>query len=161
MAIAGIASGGIDLTAFTTALAKANSVQYTGDSSLTALAGLSANNSDSISIDGIGADSIGLSAAQLGLARASGSTVGNGFAVGKVELGGSGSFENALLKAMDGVNADQMKTSNLMQQMVVAPDSVNAHDVTIAMAESSLSLNLARTILDRIVRGWKEVINLR
>jgi len=72
-----------------------------------------------------------------------------------------GSFQDALLKAMDGVNGDQAKSSDLVQQMLVDPDSVDAHDVTIAMAEASLSLNLAKTIMSRIVSTWKDVINTR
>ncbi|MBL8966881.1 MAG: flagellar hook-basal body complex protein FliE [Spirochaetaceae bacterium] len=85
-----------------------------------------------------------------------------GAPVGKAEgdSGGS-SFENAMLKAMDGVNAYQNQSSDLVQQMAVDPDSVDAHDVTVAMAEANLSLNIARTIMDRVVRGWKEVINTR
>ena len=152
MAISAIGSGGLDLSSFTAALAKANGVQYTGGG-LSSLTDSAAN--DGTAIDGIGMDGLGLSALDIGLARAGGASTR------KPPATGEGSFENALLKAMDGVNADQNKTSNLIEQMVVAPDSVNAHDVTIAMAEANLSLNLARTILDRITRGWKEVINTR
>jgi flagellar hook-basal body complex protein FliE len=72
-----------------------------------------------------------------------------------------GSFEQAMIKAMDGVNAKQMDASDISQRMLTDPDSVDAHDVTIAQAEASLSLNIARTVLDRVVRGWKEVINAR
>ena len=68
---------------------------------------------------------------------------------------------NAMLKAMDGVNAYQNKSSDLLQRMAVDPEAVDAHDVTIAMAEANLSLNIARTVMDRVVRGWKEVINTR
>ncbi|MEI6875791.1 MAG: flagellar hook-basal body complex protein FliE [Spirochaetota bacterium] len=157
MAISGIGNTGVDLAA----LARSNSLQYTGGSSLSALTGGAATGADTISIDGIGADTLGLSAAQLGLARQSGASAASAFSVGRVSAAAPANFEDALLKAIDGVNADQQKTSNLIQQMVVAPDSVNAHDVTIAMAESNLSLNLARTILDRITRGWKEIINIR
>jgi len=71
------------------------------------------------------------------------------------------SFEDALLEAMDGVNAYQAKSEGLIQQMIVDPDSVDAQDVTIAMAEASLSLNLAKTILSRVVTAWKDVINTR
>jgi len=73
----------------------------------------------------------------------------------------SGSFEDAMLKALDSVNSDQNQSSALMQQMVTDPDSVDAHDVTIGMAKANLSLNITRVVLDRIVRGWKEVINTR
>jgi flagellar hook-basal body complex protein FliE len=71
------------------------------------------------------------------------------------------SFEDAMLKAMDGVNATQMESSSLMEAMLVDPDSVDAHDVTISMAKANMSLNITRTVLDRVVRGWKDIINTR
>lgn len=78
-----------------------------------------------------------------------------------VNAGSGASFENALLKALEGVDAYQAKSEDLLQQMVVDPDSVDAQDVTIAMAEANLSLNLAKTILSRVVTAWKDVINTR
>jgi flagellar hook-basal body complex protein FliE len=71
------------------------------------------------------------------------------------------SFENAFLKALDGVSASQGKGDSLLQQIVADPDSVDAQDVTIAMAEANMSLNLAKTILSRVVTAWKDVINTR
>ena len=73
--------------------------------------------------------------------------------------GPAGSFEQALLKAMDGVSASQNKSDNLLQQVVADPNSVDVQDVTIAMAEANMSLNLAKTILSRVVTAWKDVIN--
>lgn len=172
MAISGI--GGFDPTSLITqagsTLARSNSLNYNNTDLASTIAALSGGNSaDPFAVsqtgtDGIGADGLGLSAAELGLARKSGASAEAAARLGRVDAGSSakgGSFEDALLKAIDGVNADQQKTSNLIQQMVVAPDTVNAHDVTIAMAEANLSLNLAKTILNRIVSGWKEVINTR
>lgn len=79
------------------------------------------------------------------------------------ELEGSGGagFEDALLKALDKVDSYQAESEDLLQRMVVDPDSVDAQDVTIAMAEANLSLNLAKTILSRVVTAWKDVINSR
>jgi flagellar hook-basal body complex protein FliE len=71
------------------------------------------------------------------------------------------SFQDALLKAMDGVSSSQTKSDNLLQKVVADPNSVDAQDVTIAMAEANMSLNLAKTILSRIVTAWKDVINTR
>jgi flagellar hook-basal body complex protein FliE len=71
------------------------------------------------------------------------------------------SFQDALLKAMDGVSSSQNKSDDLLQRVVANPDSVDAQDVTIAMAEANMSLNLAKTILSRIVTAWKDVINTR
>jgi flagellar hook-basal body complex protein FliE len=152
MAIAGIGTSSLDLAA----LARANSLQYTGlDAALRGGLSDPGGNSGGDSLDGLG-----LSADTLGISGMGFGKTGAGKSLSSASKGTS-SFEDALFKAMDGVNADQQKTSNLLQKMVVSPDSVNAHDVTIAMAEATLSLNLARTILDRIVRAWKEVINTR
>lgn len=73
----------------------------------------------------------------------------------------AGSFEDAMLKALDTVNGDQINSNTMMEAMIVDPDSVDPHDVTIAMARANLSLNITRTVLDRIVKGWKEIINTR
>ena len=74
---------------------------------------------------------------------------------------GASAFENSLLKAMDGVNSSQVKSDNAVQQMLVNPDSVDVQDVTIAMAQANMTLNIARTILSRVVTAWKDVINTR
>ena len=37
------------------------------------------------------------------------------------------------------MNEKQQKTDEISQKLIVDPDSVNAHDVTIAMAEANLS----------------------
>lgn len=71
------------------------------------------------------------------------------------------SFGDAMLKALDSVNSDQQKSNDLVEQMLVDPDSVDAHEITIGMAEASLSLNLAKTLLSRVVTAWKDVINTR
>jgi len=87
--------------------------------------------------------------------------VGPSLGTEKVQGDGAASFSEAMIKALDGVNADQSKSNNLIEQMLVDPESVDAHQVTISMAEASLSLNLAKTIMSRVVSAWKDVINIR
>ncbi len=70
-------------------------------------------------------------------------------------------FQKAMLDALDALSAQQHESTNLMQEMITDPDSVDAHDVTTAMAKASLSLNIGRTVLDRLVKGWKELVNMR
>ncbi len=125
-------------------LARTNAMHYTAEGML----GQADDASDGISI---GTDIVGA-----GL-------TGTGFAgIGKAAAGSKGSsFESALLKAIDGVSASQTKSDSLLQQVVANPDSVDAQDVTIAMAEANMSLNLAKTIMSRIVTAWKDVINTR
>jgi flagellar hook-basal body complex protein FliE len=73
----------------------------------------------------------------------------------------SGTFSEALPGALDKVSAYQQFASNLNQQAITDPDSVDVHDITIAQAQASLSLNITRNILNRIVQSWRDIINTR
>jgi flagellar hook-basal body complex protein FliE len=73
----------------------------------------------------------------------------------------AGSFDNAMLKALDGVSAKDNYASSLAQQAIIDPESVDIHDITIAQAQATMSLDIARTVLNRLVQGWKEIINTR
>jgi flagellar hook-basal body complex protein FliE len=74
---------------------------------------------------------------------------------------GAVSFESAMLKALDGVNKDQMDASGAIETFLIDPNAIEAHDVTVAMAKANMSLNITRTVLDRVVRAWKDLINTR
>lgn len=71
------------------------------------------------------------------------------------------SFEQTLLGAFDKMNEKQQTTDALAQQMIVDPESVDVHDVTIAMAEANLSLKIAQSIIDRVIKGWNEITTTR
>jgi flagellar hook-basal body complex protein FliE len=71
------------------------------------------------------------------------------------------SFEQTLLKAFDDVNSKQQKTAEISQKLIVDPESVDAHDVTIAMAEANLSLKIAQTVIDRVVKDWNDITTTR
>ena len=71
------------------------------------------------------------------------------------------SVGNLLLKAMGQVNDLQQQSLSLTQQMIIDPDSVEIHDVTIALAEANLSLSMTKTIMDRALRAYREIISTR
>jgi flagellar hook-basal body complex protein FliE len=71
------------------------------------------------------------------------------------------SFANVMLSAIDKVSDNSVRADNLMQQAIVDPNSVDIHDITIAQAEASMSLNIARTVLNRVTQGWRDLINAR
>jgi flagellar hook-basal body complex protein FliE len=73
----------------------------------------------------------------------------------------SGTFEDTMLKALDQVSAYQQISSSLAQQAITDPGSVDIHDITIAQAEAGMSLNITRNVLNRIVQGWRDIINTR
>jgi flagellar hook-basal body complex protein FliE len=70
-------------------------------------------------------------------------------------------FEQTMLDALNEVSAYQTETENLSEQLLINPDSVEPHQMTIAMAKASTSLNLAKGIIDRAIKAYKEIISLR
>jgi len=81
--------------------------------------------------------------------------------IGAEQVTRAGTFEQAMLQALDNVSGKQQYASSLVQEAIVNPDSVDVHDLTIAQAEASMSLNITRNILNRLVQGWKDIINTR
>ena len=71
------------------------------------------------------------------------------------------SFEQTFLAAFDKMNEQQIHTNELSQQMMIDPESVDVHDVTIAMAEAKLSLKLAQSVIDRVIKGWIDITTNR
>ncbi len=71
------------------------------------------------------------------------------------------SFEAYLIDAVKKMNDQQMHVADIEKQMLVDPNSVDIHDVTIAMSKARLSLNLAKSVIDRLVQGWSEITTTR
>ena len=71
------------------------------------------------------------------------------------------SFQDSLLEAMNTVNNQQLEVSNIQEKLITDPDSIDVHDVTIAMSKARMSLNLAQTVIDRLVSGWNEITTTR
>ncbi len=72
-----------------------------------------------------------------------------------------GSFDSFLIDAVSSMNDKQQMASNISEQVIIDPDSVDVHDVTIAMAEANLSLTLANTVISRITQAWSEITTTR
>jgi flagellar hook-basal body complex protein FliE len=73
----------------------------------------------------------------------------------------AGSFEEVMLRSLDQVSAMDVFAGELAQKAITEPDSVDVHDLTIAQAKASMSLDITRNILSRLVQGWKDIINTR
>jgi len=82
-------------------------------------------------------------------------------AVGADHITRAGTFEDAMLQALDKVSGAQIKASNLQKEAIINPGSIDIHDITIAQAEASMTLGVTRNILSRIVQGWRDLINTR
>ena len=73
----------------------------------------------------------------------------------------AGIFEHTMLQALDKVSGAQIKASEMAQQAMLDPDSVDVHDLTTAQAEANMALGIARNVLSRLVQGWRDLINTR
>jgi flagellar hook-basal body complex protein FliE len=73
----------------------------------------------------------------------------------------AGTFEHAMLQALDRVSGAQNFASELQVQAIIDPDSVDIHDVTMAQAQASLALSITRNVLNRLTQGWRDLINTR
>ena len=74
---------------------------------------------------------------------------------------GLGTFEDAMLQALDKVSGSQLKASDLQKEAIINPGSIDIHDITIAQAEASMALGVTRNILSMLVQGWRDLINTR
>jgi len=81
--------------------------------------------------------------------------------IGAEDITRAGTFEQAMLQALDKVSGTQQYASALQQEAIVNPDSIDAHDVTIAQGMAAMSLDITRTILNRVVQSWNNLINTR
>jgi len=81
--------------------------------------------------------------------------------IGGGDVTRAGTFQHAMLQALDNVSTSQHHASNLAVQAFIDPGSVDVHDVTIAQAKAAMSMDITRNILSRLVQGWRDLINTR
>ena len=70
-------------------------------------------------------------------------------------------FGEIFLKAVDSVNQDQVNADQLQQDAIIAPDSVNISDIMIATEKARLSVGLLKSVTERAVRAYSEIMNIR
>lgn len=75
--------------------------------------------------------------------------------------GGSTGFGQMLFDGLNQVNDLQQEHSKLAVQAITDPTSINAHDLTIAQAKASLALNITKNVVDRVIRAYQDIINVR
>ena len=87
---------------------------------------------------------------------------GNGQSAGvPASTGPEAGFGKLFFDALNNVNDLQHTTMDLTEMMLTDPDSVDIHDVTVAIAEANLALSMTKAIMDRAIRAYQEVINTR
>ena len=74
---------------------------------------------------------------------------------------GNGEFKEFFLGALDQVNELQIQAMEKQKLLITSPDSVEIHDVTIAIAQANLAISAAKQISDSAIRAYREIINVR
>jgi flagellar hook-basal body complex protein FliE len=84
-----------------------------------------------------------------------------GFGTTSTNVDKGESFGAMLMKSLNQLSTTQNEADKLGMQAIVNPNEVNAHEVTIALEKASMSLSVAKTVIDRSVTGFKEILNIR
>ncbi len=81
---------------------------------------------------------------------------------GEQEVDNSAStFSEMVIDALNGVNDLAQESTALTEQYIINPDSVDVHDVTIAMGKANLALSMTKSVVDNAIKAYREIINIR
>ncbi len=70
-------------------------------------------------------------------------------------------FRDVLIGSLEEVNGFERTHEQLSVQAVVNPESVEAHDLTIAAARANAALGITRNVVDRVIQAYRDITNLR
>jgi flagellar hook-basal body complex protein FliE len=73
----------------------------------------------------------------------------------------TGSFADALMKAIGNVNNLLSESDELSQKMIHEPESVDIHTVMIASQKAEIALNFTKSVRDEAIRSYRDLMNLR
>jgi flagellar hook-basal body complex protein FliE len=74
---------------------------------------------------------------------------------------GAKNFGNLVSDALNDVNDLTKESEQLTQQFITDPDSVDPHDVTIAMNKANLAVSMTKKVVDEVIKAYTEIKNLR
>ena len=77
------------------------------------------------------------------------------------EIPQDSSFADLVRNGLNAANQAQMDSSDMFVKMITEPDSVEVHDVSIAMAKANMSLQITKSVVDGAVQAYKDIINMR
>ncbi len=70
-------------------------------------------------------------------------------------------FGDLLMGAIGNTSELQNEAARLMTQNILQPDAVDADDVAIAASKANLSLSLMKSVIDKALRAYSEILNMR
>ncbi len=77
------------------------------------------------------------------------------------EKAGAKNFGNLVVDALNNANDLTQQSETLTQQFITDPDSVDPHDVTIAMSKANLAVSMTKAVVDEAIKAYREIMSLR
>lgn len=97
--------------------------------------------------------------AALGLSAPGLQNIDPGFSTTPVQTSRIG-FGEMLMSGLRGVDA-KLETAEQLVQRFAVDDSIPVHQVTIALEQARLSVELAMQVRTRLVEGYRELMNMQ
>ena len=70
-------------------------------------------------------------------------------------------FADKMFEALNGVNKLQQDVNDLSLKMVTDPDSIDVHDITIAIEKSNAALAITKAVVDKAIQAYREILSFR
>ncbi|MCD2400783.1 flagellar hook-basal body complex protein FliE [Borreliella bissettiae] len=70
-------------------------------------------------------------------------------------------FKDVLINSITDVNKSQLNVSKVTEQAILRPSSIDVHDVVIAMSRANMNLSLLKAVVERGVKAYQDIINIR
>ncbi|WKC57862.1 flagellar hook-basal body complex protein FliE [Borrelia sp. P9F1] len=70
-------------------------------------------------------------------------------------------FKDVFFDAISRVNDSQLDVSRMTERAIVEPDKIDVHDVVIAMAKANMNLSVTKAVVEKGVRAYQDIINIR
>jgi flagellar hook-basal body complex protein FliE len=77
------------------------------------------------------------------------------------ESSGASDFSSKIFEKLSQVNAIQQESMELTRNFLTDPDSVDAHDLMMSLTEASVSLELTKQVVDRVIRAYRDITGTR
>lgn len=71
------------------------------------------------------------------------------------------SFAGVFFKAVEEANSLQQEADELEEKMILYPEEVNIHEVMIASEKARLSVSLLKTVVEKAIRAYTDIVTMR
>ncbi|WP_029362181.1 flagellar hook-basal body complex protein FliE [Borreliella garinii] len=70
-------------------------------------------------------------------------------------------FKDVLINTVTDINKSQLNVSKVMEQAVLRPGSVDVHDFAIALSKANMNLSILKAVVERGIKAYQDIINIR